>query len=718
MLRRLPIHYLHHLAGRNQALLAQPGAQKLTMRAFWVGSFLSFFLAVGAPYGNMIIRGSYMALDFSTPGAIFLFLVLIGLLNVLFKVAAHPLGAVAWALVSGALYSAYYGWLAPLDPVAPGFFFATFILASSLLNVLCVFSGRSLVLNRAELILVYVMLLIVAAVCTMGLSEQILPMITAVFYFASPENKWREVLFPHFSTRPVLVVDGQDNKSFYEGLSPGEAIPYAAWVEPLCWWAVFLLALYVTMVSVAVIVRRQWMERERLPYPITQVGIAMVRGEERGLKINTFFRQPAMWAGFMLPIVFGSLKALHRYDAAFPVLAQTTWIPFVGKQTLELSVSFAMVGFSYFINANIAAGIWFFHLLAKVEKEFFSLAGVTSEQKIVYGVDDVSLMAYQGVGALLAMVGVGLWVGREHLRNVCKKALGLAPEVEDGDEIMSYRGAFFGTVGGVLVMSGWLWIMGTPLWVAFVFVVLALLVFLGLTRIVAEAGLAVVRAPMTAPDLVILGLGTDLVSRTGVWNVSLAYMWGADVRVFVMATCTNALKLIEEMEPRLRRLVFWAIILALFIGALGSLWMIFHTAYQHGGVNLDGWFFKGAPEAAYQNAFLNMEPAGVHWPGLGFFAGGGRVMGAMMWARQRLPWWPVHPIGFPIGANHMLSYVWFSVFLAWFIKKLIMRFGGVALYRRSQMFFLGLICGQVSCNGIWLVIDYFTGKVGNSIFRL
>ena len=39
------------------------------------------------------------------------------------------------------------------------------------------------------------------------------------------------------------------------------------------------------------------------------------------------------------------------------------------------------------------------------------------------------------------------------------------------------------------------------------------------------------------------------------------------------------------------------------------------------------------------------------------------------------------------GANGMLNYVWFSVFLAWFIKKIIMRFGGVALYRRSQMFF-------------------------------
>ncbi len=42
--------------------------------------------------------------------------------------------------------------------------------------------------------------------------------------------------------------------------------------------------------------------------------------------------------------------------------------------------------------------------------------------------------------------------------------------------------------------------------------------------------------------------------------------------------------------------------------------------------------------------------------------------------------------------------------------------GGVE--RRSQPFFLGLIAGQMSCNGIWLVIDYCTGKIGNAIFYL
>jgi len=489
-------------------------------------------------------------------------------------------------------------------------------------------------------------------------------------------------------------------------------------VEPLLWWGVFLLALYLAMVSIAVIIRRQWMERERLPYPIAQVGLAMIREETPGVAVNGFLRRPAVWVGAALPLFFGSLTALHRYNPAYPSANLTWYLPFVGAQRLELAISFTMVGFSYLINANIAAGIWLFHLLATVEKELLLVTGVRSTQKILYGVADQPFLAYQGVGALLAMVLYGLWVGREHYRNVLRKALGRAPHVDDSDEIMSYRSAVTGAAGGVLVMSGWLWLMGTPLWVACGFVVLALLLFVGVTRVVAEAGLAMVRSPMAAPDLLVQGLGSSLVGPAAVANLSLAYLWAADIRVFVMATCTNSLKLIEEMQPRCRRLVFWGIVGALFIGALGSFWMIFHMAYRHGGINLNSWFFKGAPEFAYDYALRNLEPAPVYWPGLGFCAGGAALMAAMMWARQRLPWWPIHPIGFPLGANWLTGRVWFSVFIAWAIKRSVLKFGGATAYRRSQGFFLGLIAGQALCSGVWLVIDYFTGKVGNVVFAL
>ena len=425
-----------------------------------------------------------------------------------------------------------------------------------------------------------------------------------------------------------------------------------------------------------------------------------------------------MWLGAMFPLVIGSIKALHRYDPSYPVIGLLWYLPFVGKQSLRLDISFSMVGFSYFINTQIAAGLWFFHLLSKIQKEFLSIAGFKPDQTVVYGVSDFPFMAYQGVGALLAMVLVGLWIGREHLKNVFLKAIGRAPEVEDGDEIISYRSAFLGAVGGMATMAVWLWIMGTQGWVAVVFIVVAMLIFIGVTRIIAEAGLAVIRAPMIAPDLMVLGLGTQLIGPSSVWNLSMAYIWASDIRVFVMGTCANALKLIEEMPPRLRKMVFGAIVLALFIGALGSIWMVFHMAYYHGGINLNSWFFKSSPQIVYQNALRNLEPVSVYWEGMSFFAGGGLVMTAMMWARQRFPWWPFHPIGFPIGGNRLMDTIWFSVFLAWLLKWMLMRYGGANMFRQSRYFFLGLICGQFLCSGLWLVIDYFTGKIGNVIFDL
>ena len=276
------------------------------------------------------------------------------------------------------------------------------------------------------------------------------------------------------------------------------------------------------------------------------------------------------------------MTALHHYDSSMPTLNLHWTSPFVGQQSLQFSVRFAMIGFSYLINTQVAAGLWLFHLLSKVEYETLLVTGVQADQRFVYGVHEHALLAYQGGGALIAMVLLGFWIGRAHLKAVLAKALGRAPEVDDSDEIMSYRSAVIGLVGGSIAMSIWLWIMGTKLWVALLFVGLAVLIFVGITRVVAEAGLAAVRSPMIAPDLVMQGLGSQLVGASGVFNLSLAYIWCGDIRIFVMAVLANGLKLIEEMDRKSRRYVFWGIVLALLIGAVGSCWMVFHLVHIHG----------------------------------------------------------------------------------------------------------------------------------------
>ena len=114
--------------------------------------------------------------------------------------------------------------------------------------------------------------------------------------------------------------------------------------------------------------------------------------------------------------------------------------------------------------------------------------------------------------------------------------------------------------------------------------------------------------------------------------------------------------------------------------------MVLNRAYRHGGINLVGWFFKGVPAVVYDTAMRHLEPAGIAWNELIFFALSGGVMVLLTWARQHLLWWPLHPLDFAVAANHLINKIWFSIFITWVLKCAVMRYGGPALYLRSQVF--------------------------------
>jgi hypothetical protein len=90
-------------------------------------------------------------------------------------------------------------------------------------------------------------------------------------------------------------------------------------------------------------------------------------------------------------------------------------------------------------------------------------------------------------------------------------------------------------------------------------------------------------------------------------------------------------------------------------------------------------------------------------------------MGLLTVARQRLLWWPLHPIGFLAGNTWILNAVWFNVFLAWLIKVVVLKYTGPAGYRHSRWLFIGLFIGHIASGGVWLVVDWLTGMRGNTI---
>jgi len=480
----------------------------------------------------------------------------------------------------------------------------------------------------------------------------------------------------------------------------------------------FAIALYLVMISTMVILRGQWVENERLIFPLIQVPLEMVRGEGRSL-VNPFFKDVVMWMGFSIPLVVGSLNALHGYFHFLPRVNLVRTFPIFRRTTTLISrVSFPMVGFSYLISLDVAFGIWFFNLLAKVQEGAFNVLGITSTEKLgIYSIPTSPILAHQKMGAMIVLVLFGLWVGRRHLKEVLKKALRGAPEVDDSGEMLPYRTAFLCLIGGLAFCSLWLWASGLPPPIVPLFLSAALVIFVGVTRIVAEGGVAAARAPMAAPDIVVSGVGCPALGSVGLTSLAFTYVWAADIRTFVMASCANGLKLSEEIKTRSKKPLFWAMLASIVVSLIGSIWIILKLSYTYGGINLNPWFFGGGALAPFNYIASKINsPTPVDWGGWLSTGIGAGAMGLLMLARQRFLWWPLHPLGFPIGGIWVVDEISFSIFLAWLLKALVLKYGGPRLYRRTRPFFLGLILGQYTTAGVWLVIDFFTGMTDNAIF--
>ena len=141
-----------------------------------------------------------------------------------------------------------------------------------------------------------------------------------------------------------------------------------------------------------------------------------------------------------------------------------------------------------------------------------------------------------------------------------------------------------------------------------------------------------------------------------------------------------------------------------------------YLAYSHGALNLHPQYFTSF--AARPSSFAAQKlanPTGPNLAGWLWTVAGGLIMVGLMIARHHYIWWPLHPLGFAVSMGWVMNSIWFSIFLAWLIKVVVLKYCGLRLYQQTRPFFLGVVLGQFAVGGIWLLIDGFTGMVGNRI---
>ncbi len=595
--------------------------------------------------------------------------------------------------------------------------FAVAALAQPLLRLL----SRRLAFGRAELVTVYVMMLAGSVVVTTGLTGSFLSVISGAVYYATPENNWENLFGPHLD--PWLSPgDREAVRLFYEGLPRGMGIPWEAWTRPLAAWIGFLLVFYGVLFCLAVLLRGQWVENERLVYPLTRLPLAMVEDEDGGRTLpGRLFRSRLLWLGFAVPLLLHSWNSLGNYSDLFQQVSLGDRYT-VSRDVLSIPIrlNFPALGLAYLMPLNVAFSIWFFFLFCQGERIAMAYAGVRIASGDVWtsGGAGPMILAYQQAGAMMVFVLFLVWTALPHVRGLWRQAMTGEP-ADRRREVLPPRLAFAFLVSGVAFMVAWLTLTGLSLYVSAILVFGALGAFIGLSRVVAEAGLPGVQTPMVPQAFITRGFGPEVLGLKNMTGLGLSTVWMGETAANMMNAAVHALRLTsEEGQDRRYRGIPLVIALAVCIGLAGSIWFTMRMAYTYGGINLHGWYYWGAPHWPFNYMAAVYNAPEPFLPRLGFTGFGAFVMAVLLYLRYRFIWWNLHPIGFPVASTFQITYyLWFNIFLAWLVKGAVLRYGGVGLYRSLRPFFLGLVLGEFTTACAWVFLDGHFGFEGNMIYN-
>ncbi len=536
---------------------------------------------------------------------------------------------------------------------------------------------------------------------------------------ATPENEWAEYIQPYLPHWAIPSPDRQAMRYFYEGLPAGHPLPWGAWLAPLGWWLSLILAIYLVCFCLVVILRRQWVERERLVFPLTEVPRLLL---EEGAPLPPLFRSRAFWSGAAVPLAIILFNITGYFHPGFPQLPihndnLLSLIP--GAAPLLLILYFPVMGFMYLVSTSISFSVWFFYLFTLVETGAVHWAGLTVARPDAF-VWDWQSLSWQAYGAFAAMVIWSLWMGRRHLGTVFAAMFGRrTAQLDDADEMIPYRLAAWGLLGGCLYILAWSWRTGMDLHVAALYLGGVVIMVIGITRLVVQSGMHYLTPPMGSQSLALALTGTSIPPPNLV-ALALAYSWCGDIESIFMPSAAHAAKL-NELCPRKRALGL-AIALAVIASLVSTTCFMLHLCYQYGAGNFRSWFFQpgaGAGGMAFDWAVYQLrDPWPADWGKLAYLGMGALLYSLLSLCQYRFHWWPLNPVGLTVSTTWMVRRIALSVFLAWLLKTLILRLGGVGLYRACRPFFIGLILGFFAGVGISYGVDavWFFGK-GHAILH-
>jgi hypothetical protein len=505
----------------------------------------------------------------------------------------------------------------------------------------------------------------------------------------------------------------------------------AAWAQPIAVWTAFIFVLLFSFYCINTLMRRQWVEREKLIFPIVIIPLEITRDGGS----TPLWRSRLFWTAALIAAVLESAATIHyTMMPTFPFLPikpsepgfdlgqMTTVAPWNAIGYTTIAFYPLVIGLTYLLSLDVSFSCWFFYLLTKVENVAATAFGLR-DAGAGPALNRIPYLGEQAVGAFLGLALFTLYFARPHLVATWRRAFRGDRTEDDADEPMSYRAAWLGLIGSSLALVGFAVALGLSVWLALVFWSLFLLFALTFTRIRAEAGLPWGHEPPGAAHANIVNIGgTQLITPQNLVAFSLLRWCDSDWRCFGQPTQLEAMKIAGSTEPRPMnpRHLTAAVLVAILVGTL-SAWAVCLGIYYHYGAasaHMDAWRTDQGHYGFEEMQGWLTNPKPLDTARLGGVGVGLLVVSLLSLLRTQFVWWPLHPIGYAVGNTDTMTWIWCPVMLGWLFKALILRYGGVGIYRQGLPFFIGLVLGDYACSGLWALYFLATGHAGYRTFPI
>jgi len=560
--------------------------------------------------------------------------------------------------------------------------------------------------TTGELLVVYIMLTVSCTVATHDFAINLIGALSYGVPNATPENHWAEAILPYLPPW-AIVRDRHALQAFMDGgVSLYSRPMLLPWLVPLAVWTGFMLVLFGTMLCLNALVRKAWIEETKLSFPVVRLPLTMV-----GLETPGLFRTSLLWVGVALPILTGTLNGLAALYPALPHFqTRTRWLNFTTPPWNQISLPYSFypfaIGLCYFVPTEVLFSCWFFFLFIKAQTIVGSTVGLSRIPGYPF-TDD------QSVGAWLTYALLSLYLTRHQWLLLVRNLLG-RESLGDERELLPYRVAFLGVIGGIMLLVAFWVLIGMTVLPALIAVLLYLLVAFAVTRIRAEAGSQHTIWGVEPLDSFTL-VDSSLLGRGNLIGAGLNHWFWRANRSHAMPAQLESLRLWQGagLAPRsLLGPLVWATVVSVVAG----LWACLHVGYREGAVSrcLGYSRWTGTEIYGWLSSVLTAGQA-FSWPRwITVFASSGLTLG--LWALQmRFTWFPLHPLGYCAGP--MLVWIWLPFFITWVIKSVVIRYGGQRLYKRLIPLFFGLILGDYLTGAVWSLASQVCQFAGYQIFH-